>query len=474
MDPHLFVIFGATGDLTARKLLPALFHLISHDDAHRYVVLGVGGTALDDATFRDRVREALVAAGLSSRQVQKWCDDCVHYQQVDRDEDLTALAARIAQIERDHDLAGNRVFYLALPPGAFPSTIEHLGEAGLATSPGWTRLVIEKPFGRDLDSAHRLNAIVHAHFAEDQVYRIDHYLGKETVQNLMAFRFANSVFESMWNRDRIERVEITVAESDGTGGRAGFYEQAGAVRDILQNHLTQVLALVAMEPPVSADATSVRNEKVKVLRSVAPMAREDVVLGQYTGGVVSGNEVPGYREEEGTAPDSAVSTFVALRLNIDNWRWQGVPFLLRTGKRLPRRLTQIAVRFRRPPVSFFDTLSGDVSDNVLRVTLQPEEGFELQIDVKKPGERMALDTIPLSFQYAAKFGQIPDAYETLLRDVVSGDQTLFVRADEVEESWRVYQPLLEPGFDLHPYAAGTWGPRARLQLLEDGDDWLSQ
>jgi glucose-6-phosphate 1-dehydrogenase len=396
----------------------------------------------------------------------------VHYQTVGRQEDHAALAARVAQIEADHDLGGNRVFYLALPPSAFAPTMRHLGDAGLARSEGWIRLVVEKPFGRDLASARELNEVVHASFSEDQVYRIDHYLGKETVQNLLAFRFANSIFEALWNRDRIAQVEITVAEEVGLEGRAGYYEQAGAIRDMLQNHITQVLTLVAMEAPATYDAVAIRNEKVKVLQSMSPPGPDDVALGRYTAGVVDGREVPGYLDEDDIEPGSRTPTYAAVRLFIDNWRWQGVPFLVRTGKRLPRRVTQIAVRFRRPPVSFFAS-ADEIETDLLKVTLQPEEGFELRIDVKRPGERMSLESIPLDFQYAARFGEIPDAYETLLRAVIAGDQTLFVRSDEVEESWRLYDPILDLPVKPHPYAAGTWGPQAATALVANGS-WTTR
>ncbi len=475
MEPHLFVVFGATGDLTSRKLLPALYALIERRGFDECVVLGVGGTPLDDAAFRERAAKALADAGSATEEAQRWCTECLHYQQVGRDEDHAALVERIAEVEARHDLPGNRTYYLALPPSAFPGTITNLGEAGLHEAPGWVRLVVEKPFGRSLETARELNEVVHRWFPESAVYRIDHYLGKETVQNLLAFRFANTIFESLWNRDRVSRVELTVAEAVGVGRRAGYYDAVGAVRDMVQNHLTQTLTLVAMEPPASFDPTAIRNEKVKVLKSIAPPGPDDVVLGQYGAGVVGGRPIPAYRDEEGAATDSDVATYAALRLKVDTWRWQGVPFYLRTGKALSRQVTQIAVTFQRPPIRFFQALStAPLYADVLVITLQPEEGFELRIGVKKPGQRLALETIPLAFEYAARFGPIPDAYETLLADIITGDQTLFVRSDEVEESWRLYDPILADPPAVHHYPAGTWGPEEARALLGDGRDWTTQ
>lgn len=475
--PHLFVVFGGTGDLMQRKLLPALGRLAERGLLReRHAILGVARDPdLDDEGFRNWARQALVETGLSRDQMGSWCDSALFYQSVGRGspEDYQRLARRIETLEREGNLPGNRTFYLALPPGAFPPTITGLAQAGLSDSAGWTRLVIEKPFGRDLESARELNEIAHRHFTESQIYRIDHYLGKETVQNLLVFRFANAMFESLWNRDRVANVQITVAESLGIEQRAGYYERAGALRDMVQNHLAQLISLIAMEVPGAFDADQVRHEKVKVLRAIAPMAPEDVVFGQYGPGQINGEPTVGYTEEPGVAGDSRTETFVAMKLNIDTWRWQGVPFYVRTGKRMPQRLTQIAVTFRRAPICLFESMGEcETRPNVLFLTLQPDEGFALCVDIKVPGEPFSLQTFPLHFLYKEAFGTIPDAYQTLLLDVLTGDQTLFVHADEADVSWRLFAPLLERSPDIHRYAAGAWGPVAADNLLDrNGHHW---
>jgi glucose-6-phosphate 1-dehydrogenase len=335
-------------------------------------------------------------------------------------------------------------------------------------------VVIEKPFGRDLASSIALNRSIHEYFDESQVYRIDHYLGKETVQNLLVFRFANAVFESIWNRDRIESVQITVAEDLGVEHRGRYYEGAGALRDMVQNHLTQLLTLIAMEIPSAFDAEAIRVEKLKVLRSLAPIRTEDVVFGQYGPGTIGGAAVPAYRTEPDVAPDSSTETYVALRLEIANWRWYGVPFFLRTGKRLPRRATEIAVRFRCPPVSIFRDLPPHaVASNVLVITIQPDEGFALGFQVKAPGQPLEIVSEFLHFRYGETFQRLPEAYETLLLDVMLGDQTLFVWSEVAETAWRIYAPLIETRPPLYPYAAGTWGPAEADRLVAPvGHDWL--
>jgi glucose-6-phosphate 1-dehydrogenase len=479
VEPNVFVIFGATGDLAERKILPALARLraTGHLD-DRCLVLGVGRRdGMDDAAFRAAARRALEAAKLPAGAREAWRDEAVFWQSMPRsdEEDGRALAARLARLEADHGIPANRTFYLSLPPERFAPTIGLLGGAGLARSAGWTRLVIEKPFGRDLESARALNDVVHRHFDESQVYRIDHYLGKETVQNLLVFRLANPIFESLWNRSHVEAVQILVAEELGVEDRAAYYERAGALRDMVQNHLTQLLTLVAMEVPASIEAESIRHEKVKVLRSLSDIAPDDAVLGQYVSGCAGGDPVAGYLAERGVAPDSRTETYVSLRLAIDNWRWQGVPFVLRTGKRLARRTTQIALTFRQPPVCMFQTMGACLlHSNILVITLQPDEGFDLHFDVKRPGEPFDLETLPLSFRYGDRYAGLPDAYETLILDELLGDQTLFVHADEVEASWKLYAPVLDdPRRRVHPYAAGSWGPAEAEHHFERGaPEWL--
>lgn len=462
----LFVIFGVTGDLANRKLLPALFRLSQHLPLEqRFRVLGVGtDTCLDDRKLRLRaIQEVQRLAGLELPM--EWLEQTLFYQAIGRGEasDYLALRRRIEQLEATAKLTGNRVLYLALPPAIFGTVVTRLGEAGLHQGPGWTRLVVEKPFGSDLASAQQLNELIHRYFAESQIYRIDHYLGKETVQNLLVFRFANSLFEPLWNRDRIESVEITVAESIGVEHRARYYESAGALRDMVQNHLTQLLTLTAMEPPVSFEAEAIRHEKFKVLQAVRPIRKEDVIFGQYTAGEINGQRVPGYRDENGVAPDSRVETFVALKLEIANWRWHGVPFYLRTGKRLKARISRILVRFRYPPVSIFQPFDcGPIHPNQLIITIQPDEGFDLQFEVKSPGRPFRLETESLRFRYAEAFGPLPDAYETLLRDILLGDATSFVRDDWVEASWRLYTPILQDPPPLQFYPAGSWGPEVAV------------
>ena len=476
--PDLFVVLGATGDLTERKLLPALYSITTGTGpfGHALRILGCSRKPWDDRAFRRYAVEALVAnQGVARPAARRWAQAHLAFHSFDSDStaNFVRLRERIESEERAHGLSGNRVLYLALPAEAFPPTIRAIGGARLNGGPGWTRFVIEKPFGRDLASARALNRLIHRWFAETQVYRIDHYLGKETVQNLLVFRFANMLFESVWNRDRVDHVEITVAEQLGLENRAAYYDRTGALRDMVQSHLAQLLTLAAMEVPTSLEADQVRNEKVKVLRSLLPIRTDDAVFGRYGAGTVAGERVVGYRDEPGVAARSTTETFVAVRLYVNSWRWHGIPFYLRTGKRLATKLTRIVVRFREPPVWFFGG-SGPTSlnANTLSITLQPDEGFELGFEIKRPGHEITIEPHRLHFRYSEAFGPLSDGYPTLILDVLRGDQTLFVRADEVEESWRVFAPLLRRPPKVRSYAAGSWGPNAAAELLEsEGHEW---
>lgn len=479
VEPHLFVILGATGDLTRRKLLPALFHLRTYGEIEKQNTLIVGASLpeMSEDAFRLWACEGIRNAGARNPgEIRKWCEDHLHYQTV-RDggpADYEALARFIRRLEIARNLPENRVFYLALPPSTVPSAVEQLDQAGLLKSHGWVRVVFEKPFGHDFHSARSLNTLLHRYLDESQIYRIDHYLGKETVQNMLAFRFANPIFESLWNRVTVDNVQITVAEDLGVEHRGAYYQQAGALRDMVQNHLTQLMTVVAMEVPVSFDADAIQSEKLKVLHSITPIDPRDVVFGQYTAWHVDGHTIPGYLEEPGVPKDSRTDTFVALKADIHNWRWRGVPFYLRTGKRLPRKITQVAVTFKEAPTQVFRSLEpGHIGPNRLLINLQPSEGFSLCFSVKSPGRPFRFADRALSFDYAAAFGgELPEAYETLLRDIMIGDQTLFVTADFTETAWRLYDPLLAGPREVYPYTAATWGPREADLLVErNGHRW---
>ncbi|MHB8586417.1 MAG: glucose-6-phosphate dehydrogenase [Thermoplasmatota archaeon] len=473
-DPHLFAVFGATGDLAQRKLIPAVYHIQSTHHAERLVLLGVARKALSDAEFAVIVTDAISrATRIEPEEASAWAKTYTRYHSIGDGSNASyaGLAKHVQAIESAEGLPGNRLFYLALPAQAQPPTIRGLGASGLVSSTGWARLVVEKPFGRDLASARALHACIHQYFDESQVFRIDHFLGKETVQNLLVLRFANDLFESFWHRDHVDNVEITVAEELGVEHRAAYYESEGALRDMVQNHLTQLLTLTAMEPPVAFDADSIRDEKVKVLRAVAPIAPDAVVRGQYVRGKIGAAIVPGYREELGVDPHSATETFVALRLSIDNWRWKGVPFFLRTGKRLPRKATQIVITLKRPPVSMLSQHGGPtVGRNRLVILIQPEEGFDIAFEVKSPGHAIVPTTEKMRFRYADAFQALPDAYTTLLLDAMRGDVTLFVRADEVENAWRIYDGILTDEVEVHPYSAGSWGPAMAKTRPGDGPE----
>ncbi|MEL6346546.1 MAG: glucose-6-phosphate dehydrogenase [Myxococcota bacterium] len=474
-----FVIFGANGDLSRRKLLPALYRNHESGQLHEGLrIVGVDRHDETDARFQARAVAALAAVGVSEADAGPFIRR-LHYVNIgdSTPADFEALRDRLDTIEREADLPNNRAFYLSLPPAVFTRVLRGLGDVGLNRADGYARLVVEKPFGTDLATAQALNRTVHEYFKERQIYRIDHYLGKDTVQNLLVFRLANALIESSWNRDRIDAVQITVSESLGVGTRAGYYDHAGALRDMVQNHLTQLLTLVAMEVPESFSADAIRYEKLKVLRSITPITTDHAVRGQYTAGVIGEEAVRGYREEEGVDPDSGTETFIALKMFVDTWRWNGVPFYLRTGKRMPRKSTQIAIRFREAPVRFFQSMGchQDTAD-VLKITLQPNEGFSLHFDIKIPGSPLQLERVPFAFNYVNHFQSgLPDAYQTLLLDVINGDQTLFVHAEEVEESWRVYAPLLENPPPVVPYPAGSWGPAEAVSYaIQETDLWQSE
>jgi len=480
-DPCALVIFGASGDLTKRKLFPALYSLaLRHLLPERFGIIGVARTEEGDDDFREAMKAAVQEFGRDAFQQETWdwLAERTRYVATDFADEggQERLVAALNELDEKQGTSGNRVYYLAVPPSAIATLIHEIGEHRSAE--GWTRLIVEKPFGRDLASAQELNAELQQSFEEREVFRIDHYLGKETVQNLLALRFANGIFEPIWNRQFVDHVQITVAESMGIEGRAAFYEQAGAIRDVFQNHLLQLVALTAMEPPIDFSADSVRNEKVKVLRALHTPGPKNVVRGQYGRGFVEGDEVPGYREEPGVARDSSTETFVALQLFIDNWRWAGVPFFLRTGKRLPKRASEISVHLKEvPPILFNADPSGRLDPNVLSIRIQPDEGFSLGISSKVPGPRVKTFPVKMDFHYGSTFGgSSPEAYERLLLDVMAGDPTLFMRRDAVEAAWRWVMPILErwseSGVPLPCYAAGEWGPSEADRLIEStGRRW---
>jgi glucose-6-phosphate 1-dehydrogenase len=492
-EPCAIVILGATGDLAHRKLVPSLYNLaVDHLLPHGLAVVGLSRQAMRREAFQEDMRRAVNGfSRYAPVQPQVWDSfaEGLFFQQADFGDPASyaSLKSCLETVDQERGTQGNRIFYLATPPTVFSRIAAMLREAGLASpraaGPGWTRVVVEKPFGRDLDSARVLNRQLREVFGEDQIYRIDHYLGKETVQNILVFRFANGIFEPIWNRGYVDNVQITVAESIGIERRGAYYETAGALRDMVQSHMLQLLTLVAMEPPVALDANAVRDEKVKVLRAVEPYSEEavrcDVVRGQYGPGWVGGKEVAGYRAEEGVAPDSSTETFVALRLTVDNWRWADVPFYVRTGKRLPKRETEIAVTFKRAPLSLFQHLDPDsMTPNVLAMRIQPDEGISLRVLSKAPGQAVDIQPVHMDFLYGSQFSrQSPDAYERLLLDAMQGDSTLFTRSDEVEAEWAIVTPILEAWQKEAPpsfpnYEAGTWGPQSAVGLMQrDGRTW---
>ena len=484
------VLFGAGGDLAHRKLIPALYDL--HREGHlpaEVDVVGVDLAEMNDESFLEFACDAADSLGRffpKDADSENWAQfaERLAYVQGDVTEDETyqRLKKRLEDVAPDGERA-HRVFYLSVAPFLVAPIVSGLAKAGLLNDPQFDRFVVEKPFGRDLESARDLDALLVEHAQERQVYRIDHYLGKETVQNLLAFRFANAMFEPVWDARYVDHVQITVSETVGVEHRGGYYETAGAMRDMVQNHLLQLLCLVAMEPPVAFKPDEVRNKKVDVLRAVRPITPERVhevaVRGQYGSGYMAGAEVPGYRNEPKVAPRSATETYVALKLEVDNWRWNGVPFYLRTGKRMPRRVSEISVQFRPVPHRAFPAGADEAfQPNRLVLRIQPDEGIVLRFQAKRPGPSMLLQPVAMRFDYDDAFDSPPEAYETLLLDAIRGDATLFMRADQVEEAWKVVQPVLDtwgatPPAEFPNYAAGTWGPAAAERLLaRDGRSWI--
>ncbi|HEY3134726.1 MAG TPA: glucose-6-phosphate dehydrogenase [Blastocatellia bacterium] len=488
-EPCTVVIFGASGDLTKRKLVPALYRLTQQRLLPaEFAILGFARTKMSHDEFRNEMKEAIVTYS-EAKQVDEavWESFAkgIFYiaGDINNSKSYSEIGKMLDKIDEERGTAGNRVFYLSTSPTLYAEAIQQLGAAGLAKpkDKGWIRIIIEKPFGRDLATARELNAEVAKVFDEDQVYRIDHYLGKETVQNLMVFRFANGIFEPIWNRRYVDHVQITNAESIGVEDRGGYYDTAGVVRDMIQNHVFQVTSLIAMEPPINLSANAVRDEKIKAMSAVREIPRdrvnEFVVRGQYTAGAVAGKPVKGYREEKDVKPNSQTETFAALKLYIDNWRWADVPFYLRSGKRMPKRVTEIAIQFRKAPLQLFKGAEQEMEPNVLVMRIQPDEGITLRIAAKVPGQVTRIRWVNMDFRYGASFGVAsPEAYERLLLDCILGDSTLYARRDMTERGWEIVMPILEAWqeskVEIPKYEAGSWGPAETDELIErDGRKW---
>ncbi len=487
-EPFSLIIFGASGDLTRRKLIPALWSLYAARTLPEpFAIVATARTGMSSEEFRARMRDAVGEfARLQPPSDAVWdrFARALHY--VAGDPGSAELYADLQRVLREvegRESGTNRLFYCATPPSLYGPIIEHLGWSGLAQEHGgFTRIIVEKPFGRDRQSAHALNGQLATVFEEDQIYRIDHYLGKETVQNILVFRFANGIFEPLWNRNHVASVQITVAETIGVESRGAYYEEAGALRDMVQNHLLQLLCLIAMEPPVTFESDSVRSEKNKVMRAIRPIARDRVadvaVRGQYGPGFADGRPVAGYRQEKGVSPESSTETYAALKLSVDNWRWAGIPFYLRTGKRLAARMSEIVIRFHRTPHMIFRRGPGGVEANTLVIRIQPDEGIALTVAAKTPGPELKLGPVELDFHYGEVFGgQPPEAYERLLLDAINGDATLYARGDWVEQAWEIIDPVLRvwgetPAQDFPNYEAGSWGPaEADRFIARDGEAW---
>lgn len=490
-QPCIMVIFGASGDLTNRKLIPALYNLMCDGMLpDEFAMIGFARKPKTNESFRAEMRAAVEEHSRTKpidEKVWEKFGRSLHYQQGEYSTpaDYETLCQRLDAIEKAHSSGGNRLFYLATPPEVYPHIIQNVGETMCIDSGGnngaWSRVIIEKPFGHDLQSARDLNEHVHRWFREDQIYRIDHYLGKETVQNILVFRFANGIFEPIWDRRYVDHVQITVAESLGIGNRGSYYESAGVIRDIMQNHMLQLVALTAMEPPAEFSADSVRNEKVKVLKAlrIDTANGDGTVRGQYGPGKIDGQLVPGYTQEEGVAPDSTTETYLAMKLLIENWRWAGVPFYVRSGKRMPKRVTEIAIQFRMPPLLLFsDSTQPAIEPNLLVLNIQPDEGISLRFGAKQPGTGGNVQPVVMHFSYSSSFkASAPDAYERLILDAMLGDSTLFTRSDEVEASWSLITPIAAQwegghGSFIEQYRAGTWGPKEADDFIAaDGKRW---
>ncbi len=487
LNPCTIVIFGASGDLTARKLMPALYNLYLRGALPvPCCIVGVARTDWSREEFQSKMRESL--ADQETYDLTQWDQfaQALFYLAVDYDssESFSVLRTRLEGHDRTFNLGGNRLFYLAVPPSLYSVISQRLGEAGLAEEgregQGWARIVVEKPFGRDLHTAMELNRVLHQSFQEHQIFRIDHYMAKETVQNILIFRFANAIFEPIWNRGFIDRVGIIAAEKLGVGHRASYYEEAGVLRDMFQNHMMQLLALTALEPPARFEAEQVRDEKVKVFRSLKPISdpnsEENLILGQYTAGEIDGDKVPGYREEEGVASDSLTPTFAVMRVFIDNWRWRGVPFYLVSGKRLPTKLTELVIHFKEVPHSMFENIQmGPIMANRLILGIHPDEKITLTFETKNPGAVVCLRAVTMDFHYYQNYrGPVMDAYEKSLIDCIQGDHMLFWRQDGVEMCWSYFSPLIEECETcaflerlIHPHPSGTWGPEAAERLMRE-------
>lgn len=497
-EPCSVVIFGATGDLAQRKILPTLAHLMhDHPTPDNFCIVAFARRPLDDEKWRAMVLDSLSKYmpedDKLDAEAQQQFAQRLFYCQSDFDDPkgYAKLSDLLLRLDKEHNTKGNRLYYMATPPETDPEVVRQLGQAGLSKpvrqngpdDSSWTRIIIEKPFGHDLESAQQLNKDLGSVFRENQIFRIDHYMGKETVQNIIALRFANGIFEPLWNQKFVDHVQILVAESLGVESRAEFYENAGAIRDIVQNHIMQVLSLTAMEPPADFDAEAIRDEKLKVLRAIPPFVAADVssrvIRGQYTAGTLDGKPVVGYHEEKGVKPDSTTETYVALKLFIENWRWADVPFYIRTGKHLPKRSTEVTIQFKRVPHQLYKPAeTTGLTPNRLTMRIQPDEGISLKIGAKVPGASQELATVDMSFSYNTAFGiQSPEAYERLIADCILGDSTLFIRRDEIEASWRIIDSITKvwqtlPADTVYPYSAGSWGPKEADELIEkDGRHW---